>query len=304
MRSLPVTDDARARGIRRVLLVTLALNVTVAAAKVIYGFLAGSLAIRADGFHSATDGLNNVVLLLGSWLAAAPPDREHPYGHRKLEVFAAGAVGVSLLVVAVDVAKDVVARLAGSAEPPRIDAGAFVVLGVTLAVNVGVSTWEAREGRRLMSPGLLSDAAHTRSDVLVTLGVAITAALTWAGYGFLDAVAGAAVAAVIATTGIRVVKENAGYLMDTNLVDPDRVAIVARGIAGVHEARDVRSRGSPGGVWVDITIEVDGAMTVDDAHALAHRVEDAIRADLRGILGVSVHTEPATHAAAAEPARA
>lgn len=92
------------------------------------------------------------------------------------------------------------------------------------------------------------------------------------------------------------VKENAGYLMDTNLVDGDRVAIVARQQPGVVAARDVRSRGSPGGVWVDLTIEVDGGMTVKEAHDAAHRVEDAVRDDLRGIVGVSVHVKPAGQA--------
>lgn len=288
----PASDALRTHGIRRVLVVTLTLNLAVAAAKVIYGVAVGSLSIRADGFHSATDGLNNIVLLIGSWLAAAPPDREHPYGHKKLEVFAAGALGISLLVVAVDVAKDVILRLTGDAAPPRIDATAFVVLGGTLVVNVFVSAWEAREGRRLMSPGLVSDAAHTRSDILVTVGVGVTAVLTWMGWGFLDPIAGALVAGVIAMTGIRVVKENAGYLMDTNLVDPERVAATARAISGVHIARDVRSRGSPGGVFVDLTIEVDPSMTVEAAHDLAHHVEDAVCRDLRGVAGVSVHIEP------------
>lgn len=300
----PDTDANRARGIRRVLLVTLTLNLVVAAAKVVYGVLVGSLSIRADGFHSTTDALNNVVLLIGSWLAAAPPDREHPYGHKKVEVFAAGAVGLSLLVVAVDVARDAVDRLTGTIEPPRIDAVAFLILGGTLAVNVFVTVWEAREGRRLMSPGLISDSAHTRSDVLVTLGVAATAGLTWMGWPVLDAVTGAIVAGVIAMTGLRVVKENAGYLIDTNLVDPERVAKTARGIGGVEAARDVRSRGSPGGVWVELTIEVHGRMSVDEAHALAHQVEDAICADLRGVAGVAVHVEPSlARSPAAQAAR-
>ena len=287
-----LTDPERSRAIRRVLLVTLALNLTVAALKVAYGVWSDSLSIRADGFHSATDGLNNLVLLAGSLLAAAPPDREHPYGHKKLEVFAAGAVGLTLLFVAFDVIRDVIAHLGGHAEPTRIDGFAFVILGVTLVINVVVASWETREGKRLMSPGLVSDAAHTTSDILVTLGVAASAALVWAGVPWLDPIAGALVAGVIAVTGIRVVKENAGYLMDTNLVDVERVSTIARNVPGVHDARDVRSRGSPGGVWVELIVEVDGAMSVRDAHSLAHRVEDALRQQFPGVLGVSVHVEP------------
>ncbi len=285
--------DDRARGIQFVLVVTLVLNVAVALSKILYGVWAESLSIRADGFHSATDGLNNVVLLVGTWLAARPPDREHPYGHKKLEVFAAGAVGIGLLVVAADVVRDVIGRVRGTMEPPHINVGAFAVLGGTLAVNVGVSLWEARVGKRLMSPALLSDAAHTRSDVVVTVGVSLSALLVRFGFVWVDAVAGAAVAVFIGITGVRIVKENASYLMDTNLVDVDRVVALALTVEGVRAARDVRSRGSPGNVFVDMAIAVDGGVPVERAHSLAHRVEDSVRKEIPGIAGVQVHVEPA-----------
>jgi divalent metal cation (Fe/Co/Zn/Cd) transporter len=112
------------------------------------------------------------------------------------------------------------------------------------------------------------------------------------GYVMFDALAGAAVAVVIARAGYRIVRENAEYLLDTNLVDSAQVEEIARAVEGVRGVRAVRSRGLPHGVWVDLTIVVDGAMTVSDGHGLAHRVEDAIRARLDGIAGVQIHVEP------------
>lgn len=285
-------DARRSRAIRTVLLVTLVLNVAVAAAKVIVGVTLGSLSIRADGFHSSTDGLNNVVLLVGTWLAAAPPDKEHPYGHKKFEVLAASFIGLSLLAAAFNVFMGVVDRLRGHGTAPSIDVSAFVVLGVTLAVNLFVATWEARAGKRLMSPGLVSDAAHTRGDVLITVGVAVSTLLVWQGLVWLDAVAGAAIAAYIVLLASRVLRENAGYLLDASVLDPARVVEVARAVPGVSAARDSRSRGTPGGVFVDLTIEVDGGLSVAAAHALAHRVEDAVREGIPGVMGVQVHVEP------------
>ena len=292
-------EARRSRAIRTVLIVTLVLNVAVAAAKVLVGNALGSLSIRADGFHSSTDGLNNVVLLVGTWLAAAPPDKEHPYGHRKYEVLAASFIGFSLLAAAFNVFMGVVDRLRGMGEPPAINLSAFVVLGVTLVVNFFVASYETRAGKRLMSPGLVSDASHTRGDVLITLGVAVSTLLVWQGLVWLDALAGAAIAAYIVVIAFRVLRENAGYLLDASVLDPARVLEVARGVEGVAAARDSRSRGTPGGVFVDLTIEVDGALSVAAAHALTHQVEDAVRECIQGVVGVQVHVEPRTEVAPA-----
>lgn len=285
-------ESARARMVRTVLWATFGLNLAVAGGKIVTGLALGSLAIRADGLHSTTDALNNVVLLVGLWLGARPADPEHPYGHRKLELLAALLVGAGLLLVSFDLAQELVARLRGEAALPRIDALAFVVLALTLIVNVGVATWEARVARRTLSPALASDAAHTKSDVIVTLGVMVSSGLTMAGYVWLDAVAGAAVAVVIALAGLRIVRDNAGYLIDRTLVDSDEVVRVACGVPGVRGARGARSRGMPAGIWLDLTVLVDGHVPVAQGHALAHDVERALRAHMPALLGVQIHVEP------------
>ena len=159
---------------RRVLLLTLGLNLGVAAAKIAYGYAADSLSIRADGFHSLTDGANNLVGLLGAYFASRPADDGHPYGHEKLEILAAGVVGLSLLGMAYDVLTSAIGRITDPGRLPTLDAMAFVVLGLTLFVNVFVAAYEKRQGQQLNSQFLLSDAVHTRSDVLVTFGVLTT----------------------------------------------------------------------------------------------------------------------------------
>ncbi|MFZ9890016.1 MAG: cation diffusion facilitator family transporter, partial [Myxococcota bacterium] len=114
-------NEARTRAIQRVLVVTFLLNLVVAGAKVVYGTASGALAIRADGFHSIADSMNNVIAFVAISLAARPPDDDHPYGHRKHEVLAAAVIGVSLLLIAFDVCKDALQRLMGEATPPSLD---------------------------------------------------------------------------------------------------------------------------------------------------------------------------------------
>lgn len=287
-------DGGRANAVRRVLLVTLGLNVAVACAKIGYGHAAHVLSIRADGFHSLTDSSNNLIGLVGVGLASRPADDGHPYGHGKFEVIAAGIVGLSLLGMAVDVAYSSFERLTGAFVPaPTIDLGAFAVLLVTLAVNVGVARWEGARGKELHSPMLLSDAAHTRSDVLVTLGVLVTVLVVRLGLPLADVVAAVGVAGFIAWAGIGVLRQNLGYLADSATLDPTEVERVACSVPGVASAHKIRTRGMPGSIYVDLHIQVAPTLTVVDGHRVTHWVIDAIKTEFSGVRDVLVHTEPA-----------
>jgi len=288
----PEADATRA--VRRVIWVTLALNLAVAGAKIAYGHVAHALSIRADGFHSLTDSSNNLIGLIGVMIASRPADAGHPYGHRKFEVIAAGIVGLSLLAMAADVVRTGLERITSAGAPvPAIDAAAFVVLLGTLAVNVSVARWEHARGTTLGSPFLLSDAAHTRSDVFVTLGVLATAVLVRLGLPEVDAAAALFVAGFIAWAGIGVLRENLGYLADSARLPPaaiEHVACVVPGVASVHK---IRTRGMPGMIYVDLHIQVAPTLTVVEAHRVTHWVIDAIKREFSGVKDVLVHTEPA-----------
>jgi cation diffusion facilitator family transporter len=298
-RSLPAQPNVpnakleAARRVRRVLWLTLALNVLVAASKIAYGHASGVLSIRADGFHSLTDSVNNLVGLLGVYFASRPADAGHPYGHSKFEVLAAGVVGLSLLGMAYDVLTSAASRLSGEMAPPRLDALAFVVLAVTLGVNVLVARYEKVQAERLQSPFLASDAAHTSSDVLVTLGVMVTVGLVHAGFPQLDAVMALAIAGFIAWTGIQVLRQNLRYLADAAALEPEAVQAIVMQVPGLAGAHKIRTRGAPGDIHVDLHIQVARHLNVVDAHRVTHWVIDAIKAQLPGVTDVVVHTEPA-----------
>ena len=287
------TDAERSKAIRRVLVVTFWLNVGVAAAKIAYGAAANVLAIRADGFHSLTDSANNVVGLLALRIASRPADADHHYGHRKVEVIASTVVGVSLLVMAADVARSAVGRLTGDPELPRVGAAAFVILGVTLIVNFAVAAYERSKGRELDSTFLISDAQHTRSDALVTVSVMIAMALVAVGHPEFDVVAAAGVAGFIAYAGIQVLRKNLGYLADQAPVEANEIERIVRAVPGVAGCHKIRTRGLPGAVHVDLHIQIAPHLNVVDAHRITHLAIDAIKAGIRGATDVVIHTEPA-----------
>src|ERR1041385_3650443 len=175
------------RGVRRVLVLTLVLNLAVVAGKLIAGLLAGSLSVLSDAVHSSVDSLNNIVGLVVVKYAAAEPDEGHPYGHAKFETLAAFAIAGFLFVTCYQVTLSALSRLLNPPDsPPQITALTIGVMVVTIAVNIAVTVYEHREGKRLRSEFLVADAIHTRSDVLVSCSVLTGLLLVRLGYIWLD----------------------------------------------------------------------------------------------------------------------
>lgn len=281
------------RGVRRVLWITLGLNVAVSLAKIVVGKLSGSLSMVADGFHSLVDGSNNVIGLLVAGLAYAPPDPGHNYGHRKFEPAATLGIAVALLFLAYNVIEGAFAGAKAEAHP-EIGPLNWVVMAVTLGVNLFVATYEAREGRRLGSAYLVADAAHTQSDIYVTLGVVVSFAGVRAGLPWVDSLIAAAIAAFIALLAVRILIGAFHVLTDRSAIPPDQIAEVVARVPGVRGCRDARTRGAAGAVYVDLVAFVDGLLPLRDAHDVSDRIEAAVREAFPGVVDVVVHLEPAT----------
>jgi len=277
--------------VRRVLWITLLLNTGVSAAKLVVGVLSGSLSMVADGYHSLLDGVNNVVgLVVAAW-AHQPPDEEHPYGHRKFETFASIGLGLLLLGMAYNVLVQALARFS-SPQLPAIGALNWVVMGVTLGVNVFTSWYERGEGRRLGSDYLLADAEHTRSDVYVTLGVVASFAGARAGVLWVDGAVAIAIGLFIGVLAARILSRAFDVLTDRAPIPAEQVAPVVQAIPGVLAVRSVRTRGGDGAAYVDLVAEMDGELTLHQAHEVADRIEAAVRRAHPSVIDVVVHPEP------------
>ncbi len=284
-------SNATRTGVQRVLWLTLGLNLVVSGGKVFVGLLSGSLAMVADGFHSLVDGSNNVIGLIVAAYAFAPPDRGHPYGPRKFETAAAAAIGVALLVLAYHVLEGALGRI-GSPALPEIGLLNWVVMFVTMGVNLFVSWYEEREGRRLQSAFLLADATHTRSDLFVSLGVVGSFAAARAGIGWADPLVAVIIAAVISVQAVRILVSAFHVLTDRAAIAPERIEALALSVPGVEWAGQVRTRGRGDAVYVDLTVRLDGDASLREAHDAADRIEEALRAAHPEIVDVVVHLEP------------
>ena len=178
----------RYRAVTAVLVWVLFLNLAVAVAKLVLGYMTGAVSIVSDGLHSLTDSFSNVAALIGVRVARKPPDKDHPYGHRKFETLSAAAIAAFLLVVMIEVGRAAWQRFTHGGGP-EVPGGSFAVMLATIAVNIVVATYERRAGQRLSSEVLLADSMHTRSDVATSITVILALVGTRLGYPLLDPMA-------------------------------------------------------------------------------------------------------------------
>jgi cation diffusion facilitator family transporter len=288
----PPSPDIRSRSVRKVLLVTLFLNLAVSGSKIVVGTLSGSLSMVADGYHSLLDGANNILGLLVAAFAYAPPDRGHPYGHRKFENAATILIGAALLTLAYEVVQGALEH-AAQATLPQIGVLNWAVMIATMAVNVFVAIYERAEGRRLRSDFLLADSAHTRADLYSSLGVIASFAGAKARLPWADAAVAVGIAAVIAWQAVKILVGAFHVLTDRAAIPPETITALLAGMAEVRDIREVRTRGSGDAVYVDLVVRLDGDLTLRAAHEVADRIERALIQARREIIDVVVHLEPA-----------
>lgn len=293
------TSAERAPLIRRVLIVELVLNMVVATAKGVYGVWSGSLAITTDAVHSAVDAASNVVGLVVVTMAGKPPDEKHPYGHYKLEVIASAVIGVAIAATGLRFAWSAIDALISNRAAPSTSVIGFVVICGTWAVNVFIATWEARKARELDSSYLAADAAHTASDVIVTGAVLASYTAAHFGVAWADPVGALAVLVIIGGVAWRILSPNLHVLVDGSALDVSRIEPIATAVPGVLGCHRVRSRGSAAQAHIDLHLQLDGKLSLRAAHQIAHKVEDALRAELGQGVDVTIHMEPDDHAAEA-----
>ena len=275
----------------RVLYRVFFLNLAVAIAKIALGYLTGAVSVLSDGFHSLTDSASNIVALVGVSVARRPPDRNHPYGHRKYETMASLGILVFLIIVLVEVVSAALDRLRTGAVP-RVFPEGIGVMAVTLVVNVLVVRYELRQGRLLRSEVLLADAKHTRSDVLTSITVIAALVGVWFGYPLLDPLAALFVAGFIGYACWEIAQEASRILSDEIVIAEDDVRGVVESVPDVLGCHHIRTRGSADHVFVDLHIWLDGRTPLDAAHATSHIVKDKLMTRFPQIVDVVIHIEP------------
>ncbi len=300
-----ISQSERLRKGKLIALSSVATSAVLALIKILVGWMAGSTAVVADGFESASDVVASVVVLFGLAVASKPADDRHPYGHGRFEMVTGLGLGFLLALVGVGISIRSLSRLHQVHEPPAFYA--IWPLAASVAAKSALSAIKLRYGRRIQSAALVADAWNDAVDILS--GVLALAAVGLTLYDpsrFLafDHYGGFAVGLIVIFLGLRVVRETSLQLMDTmpavELMDLIRDA--ARGVPGVLGVEKCYARKTGLQYHVDLHLELDPELTVRASHDIATQVRFRIKERLDWVADVLVHVEPYMgNAAAAIP---
>ena len=257
-------------------------------------WLTGSVALMSDAMESIVNVATAVAALIAIRIAARPADRDHPYGHHKAEFFSAVLEGVMIIVAALLILRE---AWHGFLAPRMLEAPleGLLVNGSASVLNALWCWVLISRGRRLRSPALVADGHHLLSDVIssggVVLGVALAVVTGWA---VLDPALAALVAVNIRWSGWKVMTASLSGLMDEAVADDTLAGIratISDNATGAIEAHDLRTRHAGPRIFIDFHLVVDGQTTVETAHDICDRIEQALKTTVPGSM-ITIHVEP------------
>lgn len=284
-------QDNRFSQIKKVLIYVLILNWLVAFMKLIYGLLTNCMSMSADGMHSFSDGASNIIGLVGIWVASQPIDKGHPYGHKKYETFSALGIAVLLILVCIQILRSAIARFFKPVMPD-VTWVSFIVMCVTLLINIFVMWYEVKRSKELKSDILYSDAMHTRSDILVSISVIGTLISVKMGLHVVDAPVAVIIAGLIGYSVFEILRDCSNVLCDKAPIVSDKIKDVVMDIEGVKACHQIRTRGRQDDIHVDLHVLVQPNMHVDTAHNISEKIEKDVKEKIIGVTDVVVHIEP------------
>jgi cation diffusion facilitator family transporter len=280
--------------IRRAAIASIAAAVLVTVLKFVAFWVTGSVALYSDALESIVNVVTAVAALIAIQMSARPADNDHPFGHHKVEYFAAVLEGALIIVAAFLILSE---AYNAWLHPPKMGAVGLglVISGVATAINWAWGRYLIGRGREWKSPALTADGFHVLTDVATSVGVwtgVVLAAAT--GWSWLDPAIASLVAIHIIWTGYRLTMGSLSGLLD-EAVSPDiqeqiHLAIKANG-GGALQVHDIRTRHAGRATFIEFHLVVPGRMTVRESHNICDRLEHALEAAITGA-DVTIHVEP------------
>jgi cation diffusion facilitator family transporter len=297
---LPQTTP-REKKSRTAVTVGLLANLVLAALKVSVGILGHSPALLADGINSTSDVAYYVVVSIFIRVASKPADDEHPYGHSQLESIGALVVGSFVITTAVAIfwnSLDTLFNLfTGVGDFSGGTGTALLVAVFTVLAKIVLTLYTRKVGNTTQNASIIALAYDHRNDIISAMAVVIGLMLGRMGYLWVEPLAGAFVALVILQTGIGILRESTADLMDTVPGKALRTQVLnlLAPVDGIKEIEDIHAHRFGPYMVINITIGVDGAISVREGDQIASLVEDTLYASIDLLRNVHVHYHPSHH---------
>lgn len=286
------TQRRHRRQAQRINLVTALADTLLGLLKIVIGVLASSGALIADGIHSLADLVTDLMVLIATHFGRRAPDKDHPYGHGRIETIASLGLGVLLVAVAGVMAWDSLQSLFAS---PSITMGywAIAVTAVALVVKEAIFHWALRTAKKQRSPLLEASAWHSRSDSLSSLIVLVGLLGSLFGLQWLDPIAAIAVSLLVAKIGLDTLWHASRELIDTTLSDEEMASIrqSAMCVSELKDLHDLRARRIGSSIALDVHFCVDCDLSVSEAHEIGNVVTANIRQQQQDIRDITFHID-------------
>ncbi len=281
--------------IRNITLWGLGLNIVLSAVKFILGSFGHSQAVVADAAHSLSDTSTDIIILLGVKYWTAPPDSEHPYGHRKIESFVTIIIGLILLFAGLGIGYNAIITM-NSRHGEKLELFTIIAPIISIIFKEILFRKTYQTGVDLNSSSLKANAWHHRTDALSSIPVlaAVAASLVNPELLFLDRVGAVIVAVFIIKLALQVIFSNTNELIDTGVSDREIADIhrVVKNHGAVKGCHKIRTRKLGSSIYIDLHLEVDGFLTVSEGHKVSEEVKQALLKDNLKIIDVMIHLEP------------
>ena len=282
----------------RVSRVTIFINLFLSAVKLLAGIVARSGAMISDAAHSASDVLSTVVVILGMRAASKASDREHPFGHERMECVAALVLSGALLITGLGIGWAGIKKIfmEDPESLPIPGALALIAAVVSIVVKEGMYHYTRAAAKKIDSPALMADAWHHRSDALSSIGAAIGIGGARLGLPILDPIASLVICVMIAKAAYDIFRDAVSKMVDQSCDEDTEEAI--RGCAMAHEGvkrvDQILTRRFGNRVYIEMEIAMDGSLSLWESHAIAERVHADVEAAFPEVKHIMIHVNPIT----------
>ena len=281
---------------KKVTIAGLFINCFLIVLKLVTGFLGNSQALIADAVHSVSDLFTDAIVLFGIYIGRRPPDKDHHFGHARIETLASAIVGIILIATAAYLGFRAVKGTYGhiTYHPTPL---ALFGAGMSIVFKEALYQYTVKTGRNLKSQLIVANAWHHRSDALssVAVLVGVAGAIIRPAWHILDAYATLLVSFLILKVGVDIIKTSLIEMSDAAPPQEvtERIKVCSSGVEGVLGTHDIRVRTLGGLLQVEIHIVVNGQLTVSQGHQISKEVEECLMEEIIDIEKIIVHVDPA-----------
>ena len=291
-------DDHSKKTANKVSAVSIILNALLSGFKLLAGIIANSNAMISDAIHSASDVFSTIVVMIGIGFSVQEADKEHPYGHERMECVAAILLSAVLFItgagIGIQALQDILEKNYESLETPGILA--LIAAVVSIAAKEGMYWYTRHYAKQIDSSALMADAWHHRSDAFSSIGALIGIAGSRMGFPVMDAVASLAIFAFIVKAAFDIFKDALDKMVDHS-GDEDTERAIYDCVIGHEDVLGIdllQSRIFGNKIYVDLEIAVDATYTLEKAHEVAEKIHEKIERDFPKVKHVMIHVNPAS----------